>query len=170
MAQNVEIKAKIESLERIRELVQPYVTEDLGVQQQVDTYFQTPNGRLKVRQIDDRSPQLIWYQRADESAACISTYELLDVPDRLITVLDQAFGIRIQVRKIRQILMYHNVRIHLDEVERLGTFLEFEGVIGPGNEEKISRERVSFLCETLQLDTSHYLETSYSDLLENQSA
>ena len=38
--------------------------------------------------------------------------------------LAEALGVRSVVRKRREIYLYHNVRIHLDEVCDLGRFLE----------------------------------------------
>jgi len=166
MAQNVEIKARVESLETIRNLVQPHVTDSLGTQNQVDTYFNTPRGRLKIRQIDGQSGQLIWYLRPDATQARISHYSIIDpVPKGLFEVLAEAYGRRIRVVKRREILLHHNVRIHLDEVESLGTFIELEGVIGDFGDEEISRKRVVFLCEVMKLSPNHYVETSYGELL-----
>jgi adenylate cyclase class IV len=132
MLRNVELKARLEDLDAARALARQVATEPLGTQQQVDTYFHCPQGRLKLRQIDGRLGQLVWYARPDQPGPKASDYLVVPVsePEKLKAALAAALGVLCVVRKRREIFLYHNVRIHLDEVEGLGSFLEFEAVLG----------------------------------------
>jgi adenylate cyclase, class 2 len=83
----------------------------------------------------------------------------------MIDALDAAMGIRGVVRKRRRLFMWHNVRIHLDEVHDLGHFIEFEAVIGGDDDEPASNARLAQLVHTLAIRDEDRIATSYSDLL-----
>jgi adenylate cyclase class IV len=139
LRRNIEIKARCGDIERARRVAIQIATHRLGVQWQVDTYFACPHGRLKLRQIraaddsgaDTETAELIWYVRPDQPHAKASDYRLVPVsdPKGLAAALSAALGTTAVVRKRREIFLYRNVRIHLDEVEGLGTFVEFEAVL-----------------------------------------
>ena len=107
------------------------------------------------------------YTRPDRPDAALSRYHLVEVPDAaaLEEALAAALGIWVVVRKRREIFLYHNVRIHLDQVEGLGCFLEFEAVLGSPDDETISRTRLDFLSRHFELSPDCLLQGSYSDML-----
>lgn len=131
---NIELKARLRDLAAARRTAEAVATDYLGVQRQIDTYFHCRQGRLKLREIEGSSAQLVSYSRPDCSEAKASDYHLVDVPDAaaMKQALAAALGVRLIVEKRREIFLAGNVRIHLDEVESLGTFLEFEAVLGSG--------------------------------------
>lgn len=163
---NVELKASLASLEDARQTAERVATQKLAVQHQVDTYFQCTAGRLKLREINGDSAQLIWYARPDRPDARGSEYYLFDVqdPGLLKQMLASGLGVRQIVTKRRQIFLYHNVRIHLDEVEGRGSFLEFEAVLGPDHGVEEGARRVAYLREAFQLDDDCLLSGSYGDM------
>jgi predicted adenylyl cyclase CyaB len=138
---------------------------------QVDTYFVAPRGRLKLREQEGRAvAELIAYDRPNEAAVRASDYQLVAVPDpaALKSALARALGIRVVVAKQRTLWMWHNVRIHLDRVESLGTFLEFEAVLAsPDEPDGPSRERLDQLTRVLRIRDEDRIAVSYSDLLES---
>ena len=142
-----------------------------GVVEQVDTYFHVPIGRLKLRESVSGSaaPEatLIAYCRPDRADVRASDYHLVPVPDAagLKSALSAALGVRGVVRKRREVLMRHNVRIHLDEVDGLGDFLELEAVISDEADEALSRSRLDALCRLLGLAPGDWIAGSYADLL-----
>ncbi len=151
LARNVELKARLADLAAARKIAQRLATEHLGVQQQVDTYFHCPHGRLKLRKIDSRTAQLVWYSRPDEAGAKASDYLLVDVPDPAPeTGAFRALGVLVVVAKRREIFLHHNVRIHLDEVSGLGTFLEFEAVLDPSIDDTRGRAEVAALASRVR--------------------
>ena len=148
-------------------MAEAVATERLGVQQQVDTYFHCNQGRLKLRQIDGLSAQLIWYARPDQKGPKASDYRLVPVsnPETLKAALDAALGVRGEVQKRREVFLVDNVRIHLDEVAGLGTFLEFEAVLRPESDEAVGRSRLEQLMAAFAIDPADLLSGSYGDML-----
>ncbi len=164
--QNIELKARLSSLELARRTAQRVATDRLATQQQVDTYFVCASGRLKLREIDGKAAQLIWYSRPDHPQARSSEYYLLDVdePALLKRMLAAGLGIRQVVTKRREIFLHRNVRIHLDEVNDLGSFLEFEAVLGPGHDADEGERLVAYLRREFQLSDADLLSGSYGDM------
>jgi homotetrameric cytidine deaminase len=162
---NVELKAidpdPARSLAACRELG----AEDRGVLRQRDTYFRTRAGRLKLREEEPGGATLIQYDRPDAADARESRYRLtpVDDPDALRASLDAALGTLVVVDKERHLLTWEGVRIHLDTVQGLGTFVELEGVAPPESDLAAEHEKVARLREALQID--EVLTDSYSDRL-----
>ena len=61
---NVEIKARCPEQERIRNILIGRNAEFIGKDHQLDTYFNVPGGRLKLREGDIEN-NLIYYERPD---------------------------------------------------------------------------------------------------------
>lgn len=172
---NIELKAKVGDMESARRVVKEVATSEGGVLEQVDTYFQCATGRLKLREIRDVGAELIWYVRADASGARASDYQIVKVGDGpgMKALLTAAAGVRAVVAKRRELFFYENVRIHLDEVEGLGTFLEFEAVLtGEGDasdaestSEEIAAARLEFLREAFGIGAADLMADSYGDRL-----
>jgi len=168
---NIELKARCADLAAAHAAALGAGAVPVRTMRQVDTYFNVQRGRLKLREIDDTRAELIQYDRSDLAEARASDYRLVPVSDaqEMKASLAAALGVSREVRKRRELLMYHNVRIHLDEVEGLGTFIEFEAVVGPEADEVISRERLSEIQKAMGVRSADYLAHSYSDLLESTS-
>lgn len=164
---NVELKARLRSLAAAREVARTLTTSQLPDQHQVDTYFRCHHGRLKLREIAGAPAQLISYQRPNTTEAKASRYFLIDVPDpaAMLQGLAAALGILARVEKHREIYFHDNVRIHLDQVAQLGTFLEFEAVLE--SEEQIPRGEVvvGWLRDQFAIPPEDLLTSSYSDML-----
>ena len=142
-------------------------TQRLGVQEQIDTYFRCANGRLKLRQIDGQTAQLVWYVRPSDPQPKASDYHLVPVPqpETLVAALRAAMGVVNVVRKRREIYLWHNVRIHLDDVEGLGQFLEFEAVLSPEIDEAAGRGQLEHLIAQFGIRPEDLLAGSYTDMI-----
>ncbi len=164
---NIELKAKISDLDQTRRTAESIATERLGTEHQVDTYFYCRQGRLKLRQIDRSPAQLIWYARTDRPEARASNYFVVPIsnPETLKAALTAALGTRSVVKKRREIFLWHNVRIHLDRVEGLGAFIEFEAVLDPEQDDTVGHARLDELAERFQIGRDNLVSSSYSDLL-----
>ena len=145
---NVELKARVADPARTLGRALALGATDEGVLHQRDTYFGRARGRLKLREEDDHA-QLIAYERPDAAA--------------LREALDAALGTLVVVDKERRLLLWEGVRIHLDTVRELGSFLELEGVAPADSDLSAERDRVAQLGEALGLDESRILADSYSD-------
>ena len=73
------------------------------------------------------------------------------------------------VEKRRRLLVWDGVRIHLDEVEGLGSFLELEAVAGPDSDLEPERAKVERLRAELGIEDDARAPSSYSDLLLERS-
>lgn len=166
-SRNLEVKARCADLDEVRQRLTPLGARLDSIQQQTDTYFHVPHGRLKLRQIDNQPAALIAYHRPNETGVRASDYVLIPIPDpfALLTGLTMTLGIRGVVSKRREVYLWHNVRIHLDAVADLGTFLEFEAVLSATVNEVQSQQYLDELTRALVLQPADYLAESYADLL-----
>ena len=151
--------------ERSLAVVREMGAEDRGVLRQRDTYFRAREGRLKLREEEPGETVLIQYDRPDAAVARESRYRLVPVPDPegLKAALDAALGTLVVVDKERHLLLWEGVRIHLDRVAGLGTFLELEGVAQPDSDLSAERDKVARLSDALGV--REVLSDSYSDRL-----
>jgi predicted adenylyl cyclase CyaB len=166
MNRNIEIKARVEDLRKTRLLAEALSDSPPEVLVQEDVFFIAPNGRLKLRTINDSCSELIYYERSDETGPKSSEYILVPVPDpRLMRqLLTSALGVRGVVRKRRTLCMVGNTRIHLDEVEGLGDFLELEVVLQPGGSAEEGVKIAHELMRRLQVNDASLVAGAYIDL------
>ena len=171
MATNVEIKARVRDIARFRRLAESITDVPAQVIPQRDVFFCTATGRLKLRVLARDRAYLVYYERADMSGPKRSNYYVSDVPDPVSMehILSAALGIRGEVRKVRTLYMVGNTRIHLDEVETLGLYMELEAVLGTEQTEQEGQEVVAILMEQLGVREEDLIDVAYIDLLERQS-
>src|ERR1041384_5025929 len=134
MPANIEIKAHARDFETIRNRAEALSDKPVQVIPQEDVFFNTPRGRLKLRFFSADQGQLIYYTRPDQEGPKRSDYHISMTPDpeNLKRVLQLAYGIRGIVRKIRRLYLVGQTRVHLDDVEGLGQFMELEVVMQEG--------------------------------------
>ena len=137
---------------------------------QIDTFFFTPKGRLKLREFGAGLAQLIYYERTDQGGPKRSDYYVSETHDseHLKSVLALALGVRGTVRKVRYLYMIGQTRVHLDEVQDLGNFLELEVVLAPGETEEQGQAIAQGLIAALGVNADDLLENAYIDLLEQR--
>ena len=167
--ENIEIKARVGNLDVIRKRVLKIKHEFLGSDHQVDTYFKTNSGRMKLRESSLSGPYLILYLRNDLSGPKSSIYQTLAVENTqgVKNLLSQMLGIHTVVEKEREIYIYENVRIHLDWVKNLGTFLEFEAVLNDKYKNRTAEKmKVHQLMETFGITEDNLVSTSYENLIQ----
>ena len=169
MPRNIEIKAKINDILSFKELVLTLCTEPGEVLQQHDTFFNTPNGRLKLRVQETPSlKELIYYVRSDKDGPKLCNYVTHQPSDHesLKEVLRQTYGIRGTVEKIRTLYMYGQTRIHVDEVVGLGSFMELEVVLRDDQSIDEGKKIADDLMG--KLNVHELLATAYIDMLEKK--
>ena len=173
MPANVEIKARIHSVAGLLPLARA-LGDDEHAQliRQDDTFFTVPNGRLKLRVFADGLGELIHYQREDEAGPKLSNYVISPVaePDSLREALTRACGVLGRVRKERILVLVGSTRIHLDQVEGLGDFLEIEVVLQPGQTEGQGVAEAHALMARLGVQANALQRGAYLDLLRGQAA
>lgn len=169
---NVEVKARIpggaEGFSRRLDIARRLTDgQDAELIEQRDVFFESPlGGRLKLRylQAPARS-QLVYYDRPDVAGPKLSKFNKItvDEPAVLEKILRQSNGALGVLAKKRHLFLYGQTRIHLDEVQDLGHFMEFEVCLKPTQTleegqaiaEKLSRE---FGIEEADLMTGSYFD------------
>ncbi|MCI0614580.1 class IV adenylate cyclase, partial [bacterium] len=128
MPSNIEIKARVRDFDEIRQHAEKLSDLPLQIISQEDTFFNTERGRLKLRILAPDHAQLIYYLRSDQEGPKRSDYHIFETPDpeNLKHVLSLAYGIRGVVKKTRYLYIVGQTRVHLDDVEGLGQFMELE--------------------------------------------
>lgn len=172
MPRNIEIKARIASVDALLPRAQALAGGEPVLIEQDDTFFSVPHGRLKLRTFADGSAELIHYHRADATAAKASDYVRVPVADAaaLREALTRACGGLGRVRKRRLLLMAGATRIHLDRVEGLGDFMELEVVLHAGQSDAEGMTQADALMRALGLANAQRLAGSYLDLMRPAGA
>ena len=164
---NIEIKARTSRSARIREYLLEQKAEFRGIDDQTDTYFNVLHGRLKLRQGTIEN-NLIFYERPDAPGPKQSDFDLINIGegDLLNQILSKALGIRIIVRKKREIYFIGNVKFHLDTLEDLGNFVEIEASNKnfPASIDKL-HEQCNFYMRQFGIKDEDLVDGSYSDML-----
>lgn len=172
MPRNIEIKAKIESIELL--LPKALAIADQGPVEieQDDTFFRCDAGRLKLRTLSPSAGELIFYRRADQQGPKESFYQLTPThePDRLRETLSLAWGQIGRVQKKRTLLLVGRTRIHLDRVQGLGHFLELEVVLEEDEPLEAGMQEANDIMAQLGVEPSRLIEGAYLDLLFRQQA
>ena len=172
MPRNIEIKARIDSVDALLPRAQAVAGGEPETIHQDDTFFRVPHGRLKLREFADGSAELIHYHRPDSGEAKASDYVRLAVPDAaaLREALARGCGLLGRVRKTRVLLRVKeggfNTRVHLDRVEDLGDFMELEVVLQDGQRDADGADAAERLMAALGLGDAPRLAGSYYDLLQ----
>ena len=167
MARNIEIKARIESVETLLPRARALADGDAEIIDQDDSFFVVPHGRLKLRQFADGSAELIHYHRPDSGEPKASDYVRVPVPDpaALREALARANGLQGRVRKRRWLLLSGQTRIHIDRVEGLGDFMELEVVLREAQSDAEGAAIAQALMQRLGLHDAPRLAGAYLDLL-----
>ena len=166
----VELKARADDLNVLREKLSAFGAKHVGTFHQKDQYFVVPEGRLKLRTISDNdTAELIYYERENISGPKSDDAYILRVQeaDDLKSILKKILKPLIVIEKDREIYQYNGTQIHLDQIEKLGKFIEFERQT-LGDQKSITKDRqvLKELMNTLQISSSSLEALSYSDLLE----
>ncbi len=167
----VELKARYEDLGKARALMAG--SEHVGTFRQVDTYFLTGDRRLKVRRVQGRKEgQLVYYERPDKQGVKESRVLLTPLADAaaVADILARVFPVQAEVRKTREIHRYRGVQVHLDTVEGLGRFIEFEKVVEADTLREEARLDLETLRRYFQIPDEDLMASSYSDLVAPKRA
>lgn len=164
---NIEIKARTSKATEIRQYLLTNNAIFIGTDFQTDTYFNTRKGRLKLREGNIEN-NLIYYERENQAGPKQSDFNLLEVADAdtLKTMLTAALGIKVTVKKQREIFFIGNVKFHLDTLQELGNFVEIEASnkYAPLTTEQLN-EHCNFYMKAFGIEDPDLINISYSDML-----
>lgn len=172
MARNIEIKARLISVEAIESKVAALATDGPVEIIQDDTFFRCETGRLKLRAFSETHGELIFYKRANQAGPKESFYVRSPTtePASLREALSFAYGETGRVRKHRRLYLIGRTRVHLDIVDGLGHFLELEVVLSDEETSLSGVEVAHQLMERLGVEPSQLIEEAYLELLGGKSA
>lgn len=164
---NVEIKARYRRTRKTDSVLKRFKARKSGDLIQTDTYFDVNAGRLKVREHQDGHAEMIHYVRQEQDGPRISNYEIVPLRNKnsIKAILKKEHGIRAVVKKHREVWLWRNVRIHFDQVEDLGSFIEFEVVLGRDETEAEGHEKIGILMTAFGITMKDLIYQSYEDFL-----
>ena len=167
MAQNVEIKARLHDRRRVEAALAELRAAGPTELRQVDVFFPTPSGRLKLRTINEAAGELIFYDRPDRPGPKTSDYVIAPVPDpaALRQALSRAYGERAVVEKVRTLYLIGPTRVHLDAVRGLGDFLELEVVLASPDAAAAGRQTADELMRRFGIGPDDLVTGAYVDQL-----
>lgn len=164
---NIEIKAKTNRADEIRNILKKSGARSVGLDHQIDTYFRVQHGRLKLREGNIEN-HLIYYERGNKKGPKQSNVTLFNTTRKspVKDMLKKSIGVLVVVDKKREIYFIDNVKFHLDKVKGLGNFVEIEAIDKTG---KIGKKKLLEQCnhylKLFKIKNSDLLSNSYSDLL-----
>lgn len=171
--QNIEFKAELRDPDLARTICARLGAHPVTVMRQIDTYYRVARGRLKKREITVLSPdgpleeptEYIFYNRPDGADPKLSKYTVYGEDEARAHFGTGNLPVWLVVRKVRDLRMLGATRIHLDEVEDLGHFIEFESMVSKSNTAARARAANAKLRAALDPVLGEAIACSYSDLL-----
>ena len=172
MAKNVEIKAHADDYQSIFDRANQIADHGPTVINQDDTFYNCQSGRLKLRVFSKTKGELIFYQRANQGGPKESFYIISPTisPETLNETLTLAYGVMGNVRKRRILFLVGRTRIHLDQVENLGDFVELEVVLKESESADTGIVEANGLMEILGINHKRLIENAYVDLISEKAA
>ncbi|KAK7477186.1 hypothetical protein BaRGS_00031571 [Batillaria attramentaria] len=172
MPTNVEIKARVTDIANLRKRAAQLSGTDGQTLEQEDTFFNCHNGRLKLRVEKGNPSELIFYSRPDQQGPKVSDFSKagIDQPENLKVVLSQALGVRGMVKKTRYLYMVGQTRVHVDQVDGLGDFMELEVNLKEGQSAEEGQVIARDLMQKLGVKDEDLLTCAYMDLLLNEKS
>jgi adenylate cyclase class IV len=172
MARNVEIKAFAQNFAEVTSKANALSAAAPEIIQQVDVFFRTACGRLKLRFLSPTHGELIFYQRTDQAGPKMSSYSIYSTnnPTGLRGALSAAYGEDVTVEKVRTLYQIGRTRVHLDSVKHLGEFVELEVVLEDGEAVETGIAEAHRLMDDLGIQQGSLIEGAYADLLRSKQA
>jgi len=166
--QNVELKAELRDPPLARAICRAIGASFILAFEQTDTYYRIPTGRLKKRETDGEPVEFVFYERPNRAAPKLSTFTIFTAEQALERFGREPLPVRVVVRKRRELWMHGSTRIHLDSVERLGAFIEFESLVTRGNPVAKAQDAVGELRRHFGPAMGELIDCGYADLLERE--
>lgn len=164
----VELKARVNSHNDLRNQLSEIGAEYIGTFNQIDHYFEVPEGRLKLREVKgNKTAMLIYYERENIAGPKLDEAFILKIQDfkDFKKILNKILNPLILIEKVREIYRFQGTQIHLDTVKNLGTFIEFERKTDYNSNMVEKNQRIlEKLMVILKITPSNLETLSYSDL------
>ncbi|CAL7948294.1 unnamed protein product [Xylocopa violacea] len=170
---NIEIKANIDSPEHKISKIKQLTDDECTIIEQHDTFFKVPEGRLKLRKFKDGSGELLYYMRTDTMGPKLCNYEKAVLDSQacasIAKILTASNGCIGTVKKTRKLYMIDQTRVHVDNVEGLGDFLELEVVLTDEQDTETGEKIAQDLMTKLEIKDQDLIACAYIDLITSKS-
>jgi len=166
---NVEFKCELRDLPLAKSILKAKGATFIAELKQTDTYYRIPSGRLKKRECEGEPVEYVHYDRPNRILPKLSHFTIFTE-----TQAFERFGLAplpvwVVVRKTRELWLSGNTRIHLDKVENLGTYLEFEALVCRDFNVARCHEAIAELRTLLGPVLGGAIDCSYSDMLAREA-
>jgi len=169
---NVEFKAELRDIQIAHAVARSLKAPLVATLRQTDTYYKTFNGRLKKRETTlDGTPEpteYIQYERDNRTRPKISAFHIMTEDEFRERFGSQDPAVWLRVIKAREVYLLDHTRIHFDEVENLGRFIEFESMVSKDNNIARAHESIERLRAQFAPVMGEAISVGYSDLLASQ--
>ncbi|XP_035720069.1 uncharacterized protein LOC118440729 [Vespa mandarinia] len=166
---NIEIKTKISDSTTLINKLEKITESKWIVIEQYDTFFNTKTGRLKLRQFEDKTGEIIYYERPNVTGPKLSNYKKIkmnaETCENLRDILTISNGTLGVVKKTRRLFMIDQTRIHIDDVHGLGSFLELEVALNDDQDVSYGEKITQDIMKKLDIEPEHLISEAYIDLL-----
>jgi len=164
---NVELKAKCKNPEEIKIILLNKGAKYIGTDHQIDTYYEVPNGKLKIRRGNIENA-LVFYERIENPDKRESSIILeLNPSQNLEKILELSLGKKNVVNKIRQIYFIGNVKFHIDQIQGIGDFVEIEAISANGKIPKRKlEEQFEYYKKLLNIRKKDLINKSYCEMVK----
>lgn len=169
---NVEFKAELRDPALAVGICRKLGVTHAGDLRQIDTYYRITSGRLKRRETtyldgSAATPEVeyIFYDRSDRPNPRLSHYMIYDERSARERFGAQSLPVEVVVHKTRSLYLTGPVRIHLDEVDGLGRFIEFEAAVSRAHSIRSCHDQIVQLRDSFRPATGEAIAIGYADLL-----
>jgi len=165
----IEFKAELRDVGMARKICEAIGAEHFVTVDQADTYYRVTSGRLKRRETtrDGRAEpvEYIQYERADRTLPKRNEMTVYSEDEARERFGSQELPVQCVVRKRREEYRLENLLIHLDEVEGLGRFIEFEALLSPAHNVAACHEAIGMLRQAFEHAMGEPISSGYADLV-----
>lgn len=167
--QNVEVKHELRDPALCRAVIVRLGARLGATLRQRDTYFRVTDGRLKRRETEGEETEWILYHRLNRPKATLSHFKIFSEAEAAARYGEKALPEWVVVEKVREVWLMGDVRLHLDEVARLGRFFEIEALVTPKQHVGLARRAVVRVQKELGPILGEAIAVSYSDMLAGET-
>ncbi len=168
--QNIEFKAELRNPDAATAQCRVLSAQFIGTLELVDTYYKLADGRLKRRVAEGEPVEWVYYHRPDRISPKMCNYTILTDEQARLRWGTHSLREWLVVKKRRDLWLLDDVRIHLDTVDRLGTFIEFEAMVTRSFTVRDGHEAIAELRDIFGQMLGEPISVSYSDLMEQELA
>lgn len=110
---------------------------------------------------------MVQYSRPDVTGPKLSQFNIIEVdePELLHKILEASVGVLGEVKKKRYLFLHDQTRVHLDNVEELGQFLEFEVCLRPEQTVEEGTAIANKMMDIFEIGKDDLLAGAYLDEL-----